>query len=289
MSGIEPIEKRGPRSADVEKAGRAWRETSANVHRADLNSGERPSQRDLREHSLEIASQMTQRTSALASMMTRADKARRIQQILDRLYPDPSIPLVHRDPFTLLVSVVLSAQCTDARVNQVTPALFAKASTPEAMSKLSEKEILAAIRSCGLAPSKAKAIKAFSSRIVEQHHGRVPSSFHELESLPGVGHKSASVIMAQAFGQQAFPVDTHIHRLAARWGLSSGKSVKQTERDLKRLFPEKSWSKLHLQIIYFGREYCPARGHDLRACAICSWAASKARLRSELPKRKNHR
>ncbi len=214
--------------------------------------------------------------------MTRAEKAARIRAILDALYPQAPIPLAHRDPFTLLVAVVLSAQCTDARVNLVTPGLFARAATPAAMAKLPAKVILSLIRSCGLAPSKAKAIKALSTIVVEQHGGRVPDDFAALEALPGVGHKTASVVMAQAFGQPAFPVDTHIHRLAARWGLSSGKSVAQTERDLKRVFPPATWNTLHLQIIYFGRQYCPARGHDFSRCPICSWAASKSRIKMEM-------
>jgi endonuclease-3 len=221
--------------------------------------------------------------------MTRGEKATRIQEILDQLYPSPPIPLEHRDAFTLLVSVVLSAQCTDARVNQVTPALFARASTPKEMAELGEKEILSFIRSCGLAPAKSKAIRALSRQILEKHAGRVPDSFHALEALPGVGHKTASVVMSQAYGRPAFPVDTHIHRLAARWGLSSGKSVEQTERDLKKIFPESAWNNLHLQIIYFGREHCPARGHDFAHCPICSWAASKARARRESKKKSERR
>lgn len=213
--------------------------------------------------------------------MTRAEKAERIRATLDRLYPEVPIPLDHQDPFTLLVAVVLSAQCTDARVNQVTPALFARAATPAAMARLGEGEILALIRSCGLAPSKARNIKALAQQLVERHGGRVPADFAALEALPGVGHKTASVVMSQAFGHPAFPVDTHIHRLAARWGLSNGSTVERTERDLKRLFPRSSWNRLHLQIIYFGRQYCPARGHDLGACPICSWAASTSRATRE--------
>ena len=196
------------------------------------------------------------------------------------------IPLHHRDPFTLLIAVLLSAQCTDARVNLVTPALFARAATPAAMAGLREAQILALIRSCGLAPGKAKAIRGLSQILVERHAGRVPQSFAELEALPGVGHKTASVVMAQAFGQPAFPVDTHIHRLAARWGLSPGTTVERTERDLKRLFPAEAWSALHLQMIYFGRQYCPALRHDLTACPICAWAASKARIRAEMGTRR---
>lgn len=207
--------------------------------------------------------------------MTKAEKARRIGEILDRLHPLPPIPLAHEDAFTLLVAVVLSAQCTDERVNQVTPGLFALADTPEAMAKLPVPRILAKIRSCGLAPQKAKNIQALSQQIVERHGGRVPQDFEALESLPGVGHKTASVVMVQAFGIPAFPVDTHIHRLAARWGLSSGRNVAETERDLKALFPESEWAKRHLQIIYFGRQQCPARGHDPAGCPICSWAAPR--------------
>jgi endonuclease-3 len=213
--------------------------------------------------------------------VTRAEKAARIATILDRLHPLPPIPLAHEDPFTLLVAVVLSAQCTDARVNMVTPGLFARADTPRKMAKLSEAQILRLIRSCGLAPGKAKSIRALSRILVEEHGGKVPADFAALEKLPGVGHKTASVVMAQAFGQPAFPVDTHIHRLAGRWGLSRARNVVETEGDLKKLFPEESWSKLHLQIIYFGREHCPARGHDLTHCPICSWAASKQRIRAE--------
>ena len=213
--------------------------------------------------------------------MTKAEKAARIRATLDQLYPEVPIPLDHADAFTLLVAVVLSAQCTDARVNLVTPALFKRAGTPRAMAKLGESEILGFIRSCGLAPSKAKNLKAMAAQLMERHNGRVPQDFAALEALPGVGHKTASVVMSQAFGQPAFPVDTHIHRLAARWGLSDGSSVERTERDLKRLFPPESWNRLHLQIIYFGRQYCPARGHDFIRCPICSWAASKARAQRE--------
>jgi endonuclease III len=213
--------------------------------------------------------------------VTRSEKALRIQRILEGLYPQPPIPLRHEDPFTLLVSVVLSAQTTDARVNQVTPALFARAATPAAMARLGEAAILRFIRSCGLAPAKAKAIARLSRILVDEHGGRVPDDFAALEALPGVGHKTASVVMVQAFGHPAFPVDTHIHRLAARWGLSSGRTVEQTERDLKKLFPREAWGKVHLQIIYFGREHCPARGHVLDACPICSWSASKRRRLAE--------
>jgi endonuclease-3 len=204
--------------------------------------------------------------------ISRKERAARIRAQLDELYPDPPIPLQHHDPFTLLVSVALSAQTTDARVNLVTPALFAKADTPAAMAALPVEEILECIQTCGLAPGKAKNIRALSEILVREHGGRVPADFEALERLPGVGHKTASVVMSQAFGVPAFPVDTHIHRLAERWKLSNGKSVEQTEADLKRAFPRESWNKLHLQIIYFGREYCPARGHDPKLCPICCWA-----------------
>ena len=210
--------------------------------------------------------------------MKREEKARRVQSILDELYPDAGVPLDHRDPYTLLIAVVLSAQCTDVRVNQVAPRLFARASTPEKMSKLPVDEIREIIRPCGLAPQKSKAIASLSQDLVERHGGAVPDTFEELEALQGVGHKTASVVMVQAFGHPAFPVDTHIHRLARRWGLSRGESVAHTERNLKKLYPPESWGRLHLQIIYFGREHCPARSHDLRRCPICSWAASKAQI-----------
>ena len=213
--------------------------------------------------------------------MKRGEKARRVQSILDELYPDVDVPLDHRDPYTLLIAVVLSAQCTDVRVNQVAPRLFARASTPEKMAKLGAEEICEIIRPCGLAPQKSRAIAGLSRVLVEKHGGAVPDTFEELEALPGVGHKSASVVMVQAFGRPAFPVDTHIHRLARRWGLSRGKNVAHTERDLKKLYPPESWGRLHLQIIYFGREHCPARGHDLRQCPICSWAASQAQIARE--------
>jgi endonuclease-3 len=227
----------------------------------------------------------TEESATVRGPMTRAEKAERIQKLLDASYPSPPIPLNHSDPFTLLVSVLLSAQCTDVRVNQVTPALFALASTPEAMAKLAVPKIASVIRSCGLSPQKSKAIKKLSQILLELHAGKVPANFEALEALPGVGHKTASVVMSQAFGLPAFPVDTHIHRLAARWGLSTGKSVEQTERDLKRLFPSETWSKVHLQFIFFGREYCPARSHDLSTCPICSWAATRKRIREEARRR----
>ena len=213
--------------------------------------------------------------------MKRAEKAERIAAIFDELVPHTPVPLEHRDAYTLLVAVLLSAQCTDERVNKVTPDLFALASTPGAMAELGPERILDVIRSCGLAPSKSRNIAALSRILVERHAGQVPRSLEELEALPGVGHKTASVVMVQAFGEPAFPVDTHIHRLAARWGLSNGSNVERTERDLKRLFPREEWGKLHLQFIYFGRRFCPARGHDLARCPVCSWAASKKRIAQE--------
>jgi endonuclease-3 len=213
--------------------------------------------------------------------MNRREKAARIQGILAELYPEAAPPLEHQDPYTLLVAVLLSAQTTDARVNMVTPALFARASTPKAMAKLPVEEIHRAIATCGLAPTKAKNILALSRLLVEHHGGQVPRTFEELEALPGVGHKTASCVLGQAFGIPAFPVDTHIHRLAARWGLSDGKSVEKTEANLKALFPPESWSKLAIQIILFGREHCPALRHAIAGCPICSWAATKKRAKSE--------
>ncbi len=213
--------------------------------------------------------------------MKRADKAARIQTILQELYPDPPVPLDHQDAFQLLVAVLLSAQTTDARVNLVTPELFRIGPDPAAMAALDEAEILAAIRTCGLAPGKARNLKKLAGLLMERHGGAVPADFAALEALPGVGHKTASVVMAQAFGVPAFPVDTHIHRLAARWGLSNGSNVERTEADLKKLFPRESWNDLHLQIIYFGREHCPALRHDLSTCPICSWAASRKRIDEE--------
>ena len=201
---------------------------------------------------------------------TKDTKVKEIIRILERLYPTTPIPLIHKDPFTLLVSVVLSAQCTDERVNKITPILFNKADTPEKMLKMSVKQIEKIIRPCGLSPQKSKAIKGLSVLLVKKHNSEVPQNLFELEKLPGVGHKTASVVMSQAFGFPAFPVDTHIHRLAWRWGLSTGKNVEKTEKDLKRLFPEDKWNKLHLQIIFYGREFCPARGHKLESCIICS-------------------
>lgn len=203
--------------------------------------------------------------------MNKREKAEKICHILQKLYPAPHVPLHHTDNYTLLIAVLLSAQCTDARVNMVTPNLFAKASTPLQMIQLSIPEITAIIRSCGLSSRKAEAIWNLSKMLVEKYNGEVPCTFVQLEELPGVGHKTASVVMAQGFGHPAFPVDTHIHRCAKRWGLSSGKNVKQTEADLKKLFPKEKWIHVHLQIIYFAREYCQARLHRPEHCPICSW------------------
>ncbi|GAB4334093.1 MAG: endonuclease III [Flammeovirgaceae bacterium] len=202
--------------------------------------------------------------------MNEKEKVFYVIETLEKLYPQTPIPLDHKDAYTLLIAVLLSAQCTDVRVNQVTPFLFAKADNPFKMTQLSVDEIREIIRPCGLSPRKSKAIFELSQILIEKYAGNVPRTFEELEALPGVGHKTASVVMSQAFGIPAFPVDTHIHRLMERWGLSNGKSVEQTEKDAKRLFPENLWNKLHLQIIYYGREYCPARGHRLDKCLICS-------------------
>lgn len=202
--------------------------------------------------------------------MNKREKAAKILKILNELYPEPPIPLKHRDSYTLLIAVLLSAQCTDARVNQITPKLFALADTPEKMVEISVKQIEEIIRPCGLAPRKSKAIWDLSRLLLDKHAGQVPDTFEDLEALPGVGHKTASVVMSQAFSQPAFPVDTHIHRCAQRWGLSEAKNVVQTERDLKRLFPPHTWNRLHLQIIYFAREYCQALRHDANLCPICS-------------------
>ncbi len=200
---------------------------------------------------------------------TREARAAYVDRRLEELYPNPAIPLDHKDAYTLLVAVVLSAQCTDKRVNLTTPALFALADTPEKMAQVPVAKILEIIRPCGLSPQKSRAISELSRLIVERHGGKVPASFEELEALPGVGHKTASVVMSQAFGQPAFPVDTHIFRLAHRWRLSKGTSVERTERDLKGLFPPERWNALHLRIIYYGREHCTARGCDGTICEIC--------------------
>lgn len=202
--------------------------------------------------------------------MNKKERAKKIQTILDELFPAPPIPLTHKDPFTLLIAVLLSASCTDERVNRVTPKLFALADTAKKMALVDAAEVEVIIRSLGLSKAKSKNIVALSKIIVEKHKGLVPHTFEELEALPGVGHKTASVVMAQAFGKPAFPVDTHIHRLARRWGLSRGKTVVVTERNLKKVFLKKHWIKVHLQIIYFARRYCPARGHHISDCPICS-------------------
>lgn len=202
--------------------------------------------------------------------MTKAEKVKGILAILNKLFPNPEVPLQHKDAYTLLISVLLSAQCTDERVNKTTPSLFKLADNPYDMMKLSVEEIREIIKPCGLSPMKSKGIAGLSKILVEKYDGQVPNTFEALEELPAVGHKTASVVMTQWFGIPAFPVDTHIHRLAYRWGLSPGKSVEQTEKDLKKLIPESKWNKAHLQIIYFGRAYCPARGHKWKECPICS-------------------
>lgn len=202
--------------------------------------------------------------------MRKKEKVELISHILEELYPNPPIPLTHQNDYELLIAVLLSAQCTDVQVNKITPTLFKKANTPAKMVQLTVQEIETIIRPCGLAPRKAKAIFDLSKILIRNYEGRVPKSFEELEELPGVGHKTASVVMAQAFKVPAFPVDTHIHRCAKRWGLSKGKNVKQTEEDLKKLFPKEKWNDLHLQIIFFAREWCQARKHDEALCPICS-------------------
>ena len=202
--------------------------------------------------------------------MKKKERVQFIVETLENLYPETPIPLLHNSDYELLIAVLLSAQCTDARVNTITPILFSKAKTPSEMILMSIEDIENIIRPCGLSPSKSKAIWNLSRILLDKHHGEVPQSFEELEELPGVGHKTASVVMSQAFGIPAFPVDTHIHRLATRWKLTNGKNVEQTERDCKRLFPESLWNKLHLQIIFYGREFCPARGHLVESCKICS-------------------
>ncbi|MEM9776255.1 MAG: endonuclease III [Chloroflexota bacterium] len=211
--------------------------------------------------------------------MRKAEKVAEIGRMLEELYPNPPVPLDHTSDYTLLIAVLLSAQCTDKRVNLTTPELFAKADTPQEMVKLSVEEIKEIIRPCGLSPRKSQAIWDLSHILLNEHGGEVPQTFEELEALPGVGHKTASVVMAQAFGVPAFPVDTHIHRLAYRWGLSTGKNVTQTEKDLKRLFPEENWNELHLQIIFFGREHCPARVKLPCQCMICSEFGRKNMLK----------
>ena len=214
--------------------------------------------------------------------MKRSEKAPRILEMLEELYPETPVPLDHETPFQLLIAVLMSAQTTDKKVNQVTPELFRQGPDSESMAKLTPETIQGIIREVGLAPTKARNISKLAKILVESYDGEIPNTFEGLESLPGVGHKTAGVVMAQAFGVPAFPIDTHIHRLAARWGLSNGTNVVKTERDLKAIFPKESWNKLHLQIIFFGREYCPARNHDLTKCPICSWAASKKRIKQEM-------
>jgi endonuclease-3 len=209
--------------------------------------------------------------------MTKAEKVNDILNILDKFYPHPEVPLRHKDAYTLLISVLLSAQCTDERVNKTTPLLFSRADNPYDMVKMSVDEIREIIKPCGLSPMKSKGIYGLSKILIEKYEGKVPKTFEELEELPAVGHKTASVVMTQWFDLPAFPVDTHIHRLAYRWRLSNGKNVEQTEKDLKRLIPENKWNKAHLQIIYFGREFCPARGHLWQECPIC-----KKYMRKEL-------
>lgn len=221
--------------------------------------------------------------------MTREEKAEKIGEILDGLYPAPPIPLDHSDGFTLLIAVLLSAQTTDERVNMVTPDLFAKASTPATMAELEAEDILESIKTCGLAPTKAKRVKKLAEIVVEEYGGQIPETLEELEKLPGVGHKTASVVMAQWFGVPAFPVDTHIHRAAQRWGLTKeGNNVTKTEADLKAVFPRETWNRRHLQIIYFGREYCPARNHAFEECQICGWAMSKAAMERERVRKKKN-
>lgn len=221
--------------------------------------------------------------------MKRKEKAKRIQAMLEELYPETPVPLDHETPFQLLIAVLMSAQTTDLKVNQVTPELFKHGPTPQKMARLEVSQIQSMIREVGLAPTKAKNIRRLSELLLERHQGEIPNTFEELEALPGVGHKTAGVVLAQAFGIPAFPVDTHIHRLAARWGLSNGKNVDQTEKDLKAVFPKNAWNALHLQIIFFGREYCPARYHDLSQCPICSWAATKKRIKDEARMNKQRR
>jgi endonuclease-3 len=215
------------------------------------------------------AAPTTMNINSVIKNLTKKERVEFILQKLQSLYPAPPIPLQHKDAYTLLIAVLLSAQCTDERVNQVTPALFELADNPYDMAKVSVEKIQAIIRPCGLSPQKSKAISTLSKILVEQYQGQVPADWDALEALPGVGHKTASVVMSQAFGHPAFPVDTHIHRLAQRWGLTDGRNVVQTEKDLKRLFPESSWNALHLQIIYYGREFCSARGCDGTVCEIC--------------------
>ncbi len=220
--------------------------------------------------------------------INKKDRVKAIIEILERYFPKTPVPLEHKDPYTLLVAVLLSAQCTDERVNKVTPFLFKKADNPKKMMELPVEEIKEVIKPCGLSPTKSKAISELSKILIDKYDGQVPKDMIALEKLPGVGHKTASVVVSQAFGEPAFPVDTHIHRLAYRWGLSNGKSVVQTEKDLKRLFPKELWNKLHLQIIFFGRKFCPARGHDPFQCPICSKFGRKTLFKKEVPRRSSN-
>ncbi len=213
--------------------------------------------------------------------MTKKEKVELVLDALEQYYPETPVPLNHKDSYTLLIAVLLSAQCTDKKVNEITPFLFAKADNPTDMIKMSVEEIKDIIRPCGLSPMKSKGIHGLSHILLDKHDGEVPQTFADLEALPAVGHKTASVVMSQAFGYPAFPVDTHIHRLAYRWGLSTGKNVTQTEKDLKRLFPEDKWNKLHLQIIFFGREYCPAKKHDPNECPLCSKIGRKSLFKNQ--------
>ena len=220
--------------------------------------------------------------------INKKDRVKAIIEILESYFPKTPVPLEHKDPYTLLVAVLLSAQCTDERVNKVTPFLFKKADNPKKMMELPVEEIKEVIKPCGLSPTKSKAISELSKILIDKYDGQVPKDMIALEKLPGVGHKTASVVVSQAFGEPAFPVDTHIHRLAYRWGLSNGKSVVQTEKDLKRLFPKELWNKLHLQIIFFGRKFCPARGHDPFQCPICSKFGRKTLFKKEVPRRSSN-
>ena len=220
-------------------------------------------------------------TKEVDKSMRKSERVKFIIGKLNQLYPDIPAPLKHSNKFELLIAVLLSAQCTDERVNKITPILFSKACDPFRMAELPIEMIYKIVRPCGLAPQKSKAISKLSKILIEKFNGKVPESYYDLEKLPGVGHKTASVVMSQGFGHPAFPVDTHIHRLADRWGLSNGKNVEKTEKDLKKVWPKEAWNRRHLQIIFFGREFCPARNHDLSRCQICSWAASKKRIIDE--------
>ena len=216
--------------------------------------------------------------------MKKQERANVVLDNLNKFYPNIPIPLKHKNVYELLIAVLLSAQCTDERVNKITPLLFKTANNPHDMAKVPVNKIYKIIKPCGLAPKKSKAISKLSKILIKKYNGRVPETFEDLENLPGVGHKTASVVMSQGFGHPAFPVDTHIHRLAARWGLSKAKNVRMTERDLKKIWPKEEWNRRHLQIIFFGREHCPARNHLLKDCIICSWASTKKRQSQEFPR-----